>query len=357
MAHVNRSGALKISIDIPSGLFLDGSSRDCVVVKADITLTFQSYKTGLLVQENAPFIGEVIVLDIGLHPAFLLENPLSQRLVDHTLARDIFRPRNAFAHKGTYGHALVIGGSYGKIGAVTLAAQACLHGGAGLTTAYIPRCGYTIVQLTVPEAMVLTDQNEEYLSELPVGIEKFSSIGIGPGIGTREETQRMVSLLVSHYRRPLVIDADGLNCLSQQRQLLDHLPENSILTPHPREFDRLFGEHPNDFERIRSARQKAKDLDCIIVLKGHHSLIASPSGEAFFNSTGNAGMAKGGSGDVLTGILTALLSQNYEPVKAAVLGVYLHGLAGDLALPGSSQESMTATDIIRCLSHAFTKLY
>jgi ADP-dependent NAD(P)H-hydrate dehydratase / NAD(P)H-hydrate epimerase len=226
-----------------------------------------------------------------------------------------------------------------------------------LTTAYIPKCGYSILQIAAPEAMVLTDENENYLSSLPDEIEKYSAIGIGPGMGTKDDTQKMISFIIRRYPRPLVIDADGLNCLSLQQDLLRQLPAHSILTPHPKEFDRLFGGHQNDFDRIETAKQKAKELNIIIVLKGHHTVTVTPVEKLCFNSTGNAGMAKGGSGDVLTGIITALLAQGYEPAHASVLGVYLHGYAGDMAARALSKEAMVATDLIAGLSQSFLQLY
>lgn len=209
------------------------------------------------------------------------------------------------------------------------------------------------MQTTLPEAMVLTDENENIVAQLPDEIEKYSVIGIGPGIGTANETQNLISFVSRRCKRPLVIDADGLNCLAVQKNLLQQLPPYSILTPHPKEFDRLFGEQANDFDRLNTAKEKSVQLNVIIVLKSHHTAIVTPSGNIFFNSTGNAGMAKGGSGDVLTGIITSLVAQNYSSEHAAVLGVYLHGLAGDFAANALSQQAMVATDIITFLSQAF----
>lgn len=354
--HINQAKATVISIDLPSGLFIDESSKNNVVVKANHTLTFQCYKLGLLVQENASFIGEVHVLDIDLVPKFLQTEKFNQRFVTETFAKEIFKPRNDFAHKGNFGHALLIAGSYGKMGAAVLSAKACLHSGVGLLTCYLPKCGYNIMQTAVPEAMVMTDENENIVAQLPQEMEKYSVIGIGPGIGTADETQHLISFVVRRYQKPLVIDADGLNCLSLQKELLQHLPSHSILTPHPKEFDRLFGDHENDFQKIATAKQKAQELNIVIVLKSHHTLIATPSGNLFFNSTGNAGMAKGGSGDVLTGIITSLVAQNYSSENAAILGVYLHGLAGDFAAKSLSKEAMTASNLIQFLSQAFLEI-
>jgi NAD(P)H-hydrate epimerase len=354
--YLNGTGATVVSIDLPSGLFIEQSSTGCAVVTAEYTLTFQCYKLGLLVQENASFIGEVQVLDIGLHPGFLPQVDISLQMLDELLIRNLFRQRNRFAHKGTFGHALLVGGSYGKVGAMVLATKACLQSGAGLTTALIPRCGYVILQSTAPEAMTLMDNEENYLTSLPDGMERFEAIGIGPGMGTMPETQKLLSFIVRRYHKPAVLDADALNCLALNKDMLQQLPMQSILTPHPKEFDRLFGEHASDFDRINTARQKAADLGVIIILKSHHSFIATPQQKNFFNSTGNAGMAKGGSGDVLTGLLASLLAQGYSATEAAQLGVYIHGWAGDIAAKQYSKEAMLPSHLISCLPDVFLLL-
>lgn len=354
--HINNAKATIVSIDLPSGLYMDRSSKGNKVVNADHTLTFQCYKLALLMQENASFIGIVHVLDIGLLSTFLENVDLNERLVGANLIKSIFRPRNAFAHKGKFGHALLVTGSYGKMGASVLAAKACLRSGVGLLTCLLPRCGYTIMQTAVPEAMVMTGENETIVAELPDEIDKYSVIGIGPGIGTANETQKLISFLCRRYRKPLVIDADGLNCLSEQKELLQQLPPLSVLTPHPKEFDRLFGEHSNDFVRLAKAKEMANALKIAIVLKSHYTATVLPTGQVFFNTTGNAGMAKGGSGDVLTGMITAFISQGYSPGDAAVLGVYLHGLAGDFAANALSKEAMVAGDIVTFLPQAFLTL-
>ncbi|HVG13945.1 MAG TPA: NAD(P)H-hydrate dehydratase, partial [Chitinophagaceae bacterium] len=277
-------------------------------------------------------------------------------VIDETLIRSIFRPRDRFSHKGTHGHALLMGGSYGSIGAITLSANACLRSGAGLVTTYIPTCGYTILQTAAPEAMVITGSEERFLTTLPPGLEKYNALGIGPGMGTQQATQEMVRDVLSQAKQPLIIDADGLNCLALQDGTLDMLPPGSVLTPHPKEFERLFGKTANEFERLELARRKSGDMNIVIVLKGHHTYIALPDGKGYFNNNGNAGMAKGGSGDVLTGIIAGLLAQNYNPGEAAILGVYIHGLAGDLAAKELSEEAMTAGDLIRFLPKAFLQL-
>lgn len=355
--YINNKAQRIISIDLPSGLFADQSSTDQPIIRASHVLTFQVEKQGLLLAENAPYIGEVHVMDIGLDKTFEEIEPSNRELIDEVLIRHIYKPRSSFAHKGTFGHALLIAGSYGKMGACALASGSCLRSGVGLLTCYIPKCGYEIIQSTVPEAMCLTDREEKRLVHLPVELDRYSSIGIGPGIGTEEATQRLLGLLLKQYHQPMVIDADSLNCLSLNKEWLLRLPPQSIITPHPKEFERLFGKTANEFDRIALANKKAKELNIVIVLKGHHTFIATSGGLGYFNTTGNAGMATGGSGDVLTGILTGLLAQGYSPVRAAILGVYIHGLAGDLAAAVSSMESLVASDITNYLGKAFSAIH
>jgi hydroxyethylthiazole kinase-like uncharacterized protein yjeF len=354
--HLNHSPATIVSIDIPSGLFTDETSAGNVVVNATFTLTFQCFKQALLVQENGPYTGKITVLDIGLHPDFPdLAEPKGM-MIDPELIKGIYIPRDPFAHKGKYGHALIAGGSYGKMGAITLSASACLRSGAGLVSAWVPSCGYSIIQTSLPEAMVMTDPEFAFLSSVPEELEKYSVTGVGPGMGTAFRTATMLDTLLSATNKPVVMDADALNIIATDLALLTKVPANSVLTPHPKEFDRLFGDHANDFARQETALRKAKELNLVIVLKGHHTLVASTFGKAYYNTTGNAGMAKGGSGDVLTGIITGLIAQNYPPLHAAILGVYLHGLAGDEAAKEQSQESMLATDLVGSLPAAFRQI-
>jgi NAD(P)H-hydrate epimerase len=242
------------------------------------------------------------------------------------------------------------------MGAAVLSAKACMRSGAGLLTCHIPKCGYYILQSTVPEAMVMTDLNEEINTKVNDDLTKYEAIGIGPGIGTAAATKMMLRELFDSCRSPIILDADALNIIASQKDLMKLIPAGSILTPHPKEFERLFGESANDFERIDLALSKARELNCIIVLKGHHTFIATTDGKGFFNSTGNPGMATAGSGDVLTGILTGLLAQGYSSAETAILGVYLHGLAGDFAAKEFSMEAMVARDIISNLCGAFSSL-
>lgn len=354
--HINASGCEIVSIDIPSGLFVDHSSKGNTIVKATHTLSFQCYKPAFLFAENEEYIGNVEILDIGLHKDFYQSAHSRFELLDDEIIHSIYKPRKRFSHKGTFGHALMIAGSYGKIGAAILSAKACLRSGAGLLTCHIPKCGYDILQTSVPEVMVMTDFNSSFITKIEDDLTKYKAIGIGPGLGTASETKMFLRELFDNYRNPIVLDADALNIIASQKELLQMIPAGSILSPHPKEFERLFGETANEFDRVLLALQKAAELKCIIILKGHHSFIATPDGKGFFNSTGNAGMATAGSGDVLTGILTGLLAQGYNSVEAAILGVYLHGVAGDLAAKEISMEALVAGDIVGMLGDAFLSI-
>ncbi|HET6768891.1 MAG TPA: NAD(P)H-hydrate dehydratase [Chitinophagaceae bacterium] len=353
--HINNSGCSIIAIDVPSGMSVDQSSKGNTIVKANYTLSFQCYKPAFLVAENASYIGNVIILDIGLLPEYLSAIQTNFELIDLSIIRSVYKARNRFSHKGNFGHAMIVAGSYGKIGAAVLSARACLRSGAGLLTCFIPKCGYEILQTDVPEAMVMTDVNSSMITKIDDDTAKYDAIGMGPGLGTSSETRTAIKEFISGYKKPVVFDADALNGISMEKRL-PSLPPGSILTPHPKEFERLFGECKDDFERIQKAVTNAKLLNCLIVLKGHHSLIAMPSGKGFFNSTGNAGMATAGSGDVLTGMITGLLAQGYTSEDAAILGSYFHGLAGDIAANKFSQEAMVAGDIIDNIGKAFQQL-
>ncbi|HTL08997.1 MAG TPA: NAD(P)H-hydrate dehydratase [Chitinophagaceae bacterium] len=355
--YINECGNTVIAIDVPSGLLADESSKGATIIKALHTLSFQCLKMAFVMAENEIYTGEVHILDIGLLEKFLTGIHYPAMLVEPSIIKAMYRPRARFSHKGTFGHAALIAGSHGFMGAATLSAQACVRAGAGKLTCYVPATGYTIMQLAVPEAMCSTT-GERMLEELPAPekLQQYQAIGIGPGIGAHESHASLLAYLFEHYKKPMVIDADALNVLSKHQNLLPSITAFSLLTPHPAEFDRLFGASANDFARMRKAREKAQELQLIIVLKGHRTLIAMPGGNCFFNSTGNPGMATGGSGDVLTGILTSLLAQQYPPEQAALLGVYLHGLAGDLAAADLSEEAMIAGDITAHLAKGFQKL-
>ena len=347
--HLNDSGALIVSIDIPSGMYADKSSKGNTMVRARHTLTFQVLKPCFLASENSASIGKVEVLDIGLHPGF---DPGSSTLQLTSLieARNVYRPRDAFSHKGSFGHTLIIGGAEGKAGAAIIAADAAIHSGAGLTTVHLLNGDNTSINTRCPEVMTMA--GDELVKK---NLAKFSSIAIGPGLGTDDIAGHLVSLLVENYAGRLLMDADALNVLAQHKDWLDQLPPSTVLTPHPKEFDRLFGEHGSEFDRWEKALTVSKERGCIIILKGHHTLIAV-NGSGYLNTTGNAGLAKGGSGDALTGVIAALLAQGYEAAAAAQLGVFLHGLAADVAVRDQAEESLTASDVIASLGKAFELL-
>ncbi len=341
----------KISIDLPSGLSADGqTSFDTEVFKADDTLTFQFWKKSLLHPETARFAGKVHVLDIGLSEIYIDEEQSTDFIIDKTVVKNIYRPRKLYSHKGTYGKACIVGGSYGKMGAAVIAARAALETGAGVIFAAAPDCGYTILQSTCPEAMFIK-AGEKFIEDLP--LEKEYTLGIGPGLGKEKQTASALVNFLRKYEKSLVLDADALNILADDPKTLTNLPDFTIITPHPKEFGRLFGETQDSYARLELAKTKAKELQIIIVLKDHHSQIVTPDGIVYYNTSGNPGMAKGGSGDALTGIITALLAQKYTPVEAAVFGTWLHGKAGDFAAEQHSQESMTALQLVESIGKVF----
>jgi len=354
--RINQSPNIVVSIDIPSGMYVDKSSRGNVMVKADYTLSFQCLKLAFLVPENAGYTGSLHVLDIGLDPGYPKEIKPTLSLTEMSHIHGIFKPRSPFAHKGNFGHALLVAGSRGKMGAAVMAARACLRSGTGLLTCQLPGCGEFVLQTCIPEAMLSNAEDENIITSIPDDLSAYTVTGIGPGIGTDPATAKLLERLLKTLKKPMVLDADALNILATHPRLLSLLPPYSILTPHPKEFERLFGTVSNDFERVGLALTKAKEHHCIIVLKGHYTCIATPEGRGYFNSTGNAGMAKGGSGDALTGIITGMVAQGYSPEEAAILGVFLHGLAGDIAAEQFSEESMLASDLIECLGKAFQQI-
>ena len=354
--HLNRSQARIYSIDIPSGLLGEDNSKNNpeTIVKAHKTFTFQYPKLAFFFQENEIYTGKWEIIDINLHPDIIAQTDTSYHYIEKQDIQLLLKKRNKFDHKGTFGHALIIAGSKGKFGAAVLASLACLRSGAGLVTAHVPADAELVMQTTVPEVMIDLDQNKEYISEMNLK-NSFSALAIGPGLGMAEETGNFMSNLLS-YNRNIVLDADALNLISKEKTLLNRIPEHSILTPHPKEFDRLAGSSATSFERLQKARELAAYLKSYIVLKGAHTAICTPKKTVYFNSTGNPGMATAGSGDVLTGIITGQLAQSYSPEEASLIGVYIHGLAGDIATEERSEESMIASDMIESVGKAFKKL-
>jgi len=353
--HINQLPNKKIAIDIPSGLPADIiPDKDAAVLQADETLSFQFYKRSFLHPESGIFAGNIHILDIGLSKTFIEGTHTQYNTLEEKNIKSIYKPRKQFSHKGTYGCVLVAGGSYGKMGAITLSAKAALHAGAGLVTALIPGYGYHILQTAVPEVMCLTS-GERSLEKIE-GWEQMTAIGIGPGMGTDDKSAAALSAFMDACKKPVVLDADALNIISKQPELLAKLPKGSVITPHPKEFSRLFGTNTNSMIQVDHARIQAMRYNINIVLKGHHTAVITTEGDCWYNMTGNAGMATGGAGDVLTGIITGLHAQGYEPHEAAMLGVYLHGLAGDLAAKELSQESLAAGNIIDYLGKAFLSI-
>lgn len=355
--RINQSQAKVISIDMPSGLMGEDNSENnsSAIVRADYTLTFQFPKISFLFPENHPFTGQWEVLPIGLSTEAISLTESNYTYLTKELIAGKIKKRGKFSHKGTYGHALLIAGSYGKMGAAVLASRACLRSGVGLLTTHIPRLGYEILQNSVAEAMTSIDASDEVFSTLP-DITVYSAIGIGPGLDKKAATKEALQELLYARPRTMVLDADALNILSENRQSLELLPENAILTPHPKEFERLVGGSSNSYERLQLQLQFSAQYKVIVVCKGAYSCITFPDGKVFFNSSGNPGMATGGSGDVLTGILLGLLAQGYSAQDATLMGVYLHGLAGDLAALHLGQQALIAGDIINHMGEAFLHL-
>ena len=355
LEHLNQQPVTRVAVDIPSGMFADKPTSG-ISIHADFSFSFEMPKLGFLFPENSERVGEWMSGSIGLHRGFIEKEKTAFFLTDQAAAKPLLRQRKKYSHKGTFGHALLIAGSHGKVGASVLAARAILRSGAGLLTIHAPSCAYHTLQSSVPEAMVLTDEHERILTAVVDDLSKYSAIGIGPGIGTDPLTVKSLGQILDAKQSPVVLDADALNILAANPMFLKKIPKNSILTPHLKEFERLFGKVANDFERNALQRSKAVELGIVIVLKGAHTAVSLPDGTCHFNTTGNPGMATGGSGDVLTGIITGLLAQGYAASKAAIFGVYLHGLAGDLAAKEIGQEAMIASDIINHLGKAFLSM-
>jgi len=357
--HINYSNCQVISIDVPSGFLIDTTNygkTDPVIIRAHHTLTFLPPKIGFLFPENGKFVGNWHGLDIGISREFIDNTNVRNHLITKEDVAPLLHKRGKFDHKGTFGHALLICGGQGKAGAAVLAARACLRSGPGLVTVRVPTSGINILQTAVPEAMCSIDPDDAVFSSIP-DLSPYSSIAVGPGIGVSDKTAHALKLLIQNSAVPLILDADALNILGQNKTWLRFLPRGSILTPHFREFERLTGKAQNDFHRNELQRELSFKCQVYIVLKGAHTTITAPNGSCLFNSTGNPGMATGGSGDVLTGILAGLMAQKYGSLEASLLAVYLHGVAGDLATIQMGQEALIAGDIVNNLGNAFIHLY
>ena len=356
--YINQSAAKVVSIDLPSGLMAEDNTYNisASIIRADLTLTLQQKKLAMMLADNQIYLGRLKVLDIRLSPEFIQKTESKFSILEENDIRLLMKPRGDFAQKGTMGTALIIAGSYGMSGASVLATKACLRAGTGKVITHTPKRNYEIMQISVPEAVLQMDSEETIFSE-PVDTDYYSAMGIGPGLGTNEST---AIALIAQLRRstcPTVVDADALNILASHRAWMQQLPKDIIFTPHPRELDRLAGNtSSNCMERLDKAIELAERLQGYIILKGHYSALCHPNGKVEFCSTGNSGMATAGSGDVLTGIITALLARGYKQADACRLGMHLHGLAGDLAAKDLGKESLIASDIIQYLPKAFLRM-
>lgn len=355
--YINSSPAQVVAIDIPSGLMTEDNTYNvrANIIRADHTLTLQQVKLSFLFPENQQFVGNLRVLDIRLSEEGMRKLESQYTIVEENDVRQLMLPRSPYAHKGQMGNALLIAGSYGMAGAAILAARACMRAGVGKVTVNSPKRNLPLLQVAVPEAIVQNSLEETYFAEA-VDTEDFNALGIGPGLGQSEQTAIAMITQLRRTQCPIVVDADAINILANHRAWLQQLPQDIIMTPHPKELDRLEGHSADSYERLTKASNLAERLKGYIVLKGHHTAICCPGGHILFNSTGNAGMATAGSGDVLTGIITGLLARGYKPQDACIVGVYLHGLAGDIAAHDLGEESLTASDIINCLPRAFKRL-
>lgn len=354
--HFRESKAFTLSIDIPSGLQTDAVPKDeNSVVWANYTLSFASPKFVFFLPDTSKYTEQWEILDIGLDKEFLYTTTTEADLIGKNEVLTMYMPREKFSHKGNYGHGLIIGGSYGKIGAVVLASKAALSSGGGLVTAYIPKCGYTVLQSAVPEAMVVTDAEEELISNIEFSIQP-NVIGFGVGVGTDNKTEEAFKHFLKTNTLPLVIDADGLNILAENNALMKLLPKDSVLTPHPKELQRLIGTWKDDFDKLEKAKAFSKKYQLVLVIKGANTITVYQD-KLYINTTGNPGMATAGSGDVLTGIIVGLISQGYNPLIATVFGVYLHGKSADIAIEDYGYQSLLASHIIEYLGPAYLDLF
>ena len=351
---INQSEAAVFAIDMPSGLFVDKPVKPGnAVIQSDICLTFHSPKLAFLLPENQKYVEAFVVFNIELDPDFIDTLDTPYYLITNRSIRSFYKERNRFSHKGDFGHILIIGGSFGKIGATVLASKAALKSGAGLVTAYIPKCGYNIMQTALPEAMVEVD-SETIIEHINYKT-KATAIGMGIGMGTHEKTQQAFEDFLKNNTLPLVLDADALNLLAIKPSLSKLLPPNTILTPHPKELERLIGSWENDYEKLALAQNFSKKNQCILLIKGAHTAVVDGD-TIYFNSSGNPSLATAGTGDVLTGLISGLLAQQYTALEAALFGVYIHGLAADIAIDFESIESFTASDIFQYIPEAFSTL-
>ncbi len=354
--HINASRAFVLSVDVPSGLPVDRKPwKAAYVIRSSYVLSFQVPKLVFFLPETGVYVNQWEIVDIGLDPDFIAKTDVDFELIGRPEVLPMYRPRLKFSHKGTYGHSVIVGGSYGKIGAVQLATNACLSVGSGLVTAFVPKCGYGSLQTAIPEVMVLTGSREKNISAIDIPFEP-SVVGIGMGIGLDDDTVSAFGSFLKKNKSPMVIDADGLNILSQNPEMLKDVPGLSVLTPHPKELQRLIGNWTSDFDKLEKAKAFASKYNLVVVVKGAHTITIYKD-KGYVNTTGNPGMATAGSGDVLTGMITGLMAQGYASVEAAIFGVYLHGLAGDLGASSIGYEALKASILVENIGNAYSELF
>ncbi|AWU44058.1 NAD(P)H-hydrate dehydratase [Blattabacterium punctulatus] len=348
-----------ISIDIPSGLFMEKNQNNFEgIIKATHTLTFKSPKLPFFLSDYANYIGKWHLLNIGYKKSYTNEMYVKNFYIDDIFIKSIYKKRKKFSHKGTYGHGLLIGGYHGMIGSMALSSKASFRIGIGKLSIYVPRCGYQILQILIPEAIINTDSEDKFISNIPINIH-VNAIGIGMGMGKKTITAyALESFFLKNKKNkiPMVIDADAINILANRFKIINLIPEKTIFTPHTKEFRRLCGPWKNDYQKLKLLKKFSKKYKIYIVLKGAHTVISTPNGNLYFNSTGNPGMATAGSGDVLSGMITGLLAQGYTPKQSCIMGVYLHGLAGDIASIEKNEESIIAEDIINYIGKSYQKI-
>ncbi|MBS1524464.1 MAG: NAD(P)H-hydrate dehydratase [Bacteroidetes bacterium] len=330
--YLNSLERTVVSVDVPCGLFSDGEiPGGAVALRSDLVITFQQPKISFLLPESGPFVECWQAVNIGINEQFIRSLNSPYQLVEEKDIRMRLKPRHRFSNKGTYGHTLVIAGQPETMGAALLCSSACVYSGSGLTTACVPESGLTALNSYLPEIMAIVRKGHE---QPEINWEKFNAIAIGPGLGKDDYALTLLTNVLKSYSKPIVLDADAINLLAENPGLWERVPKGSILTPHMKEFDRLFGEHTGWWQRLQTARQKAKEHNVYIVLKNDYTISITPDDKLYFNSTSNAAMAVGGMGDILTGIIAALLAQKYSSEDACIIGNYIHGKAGDeLALP------------------------
>lgn len=355
--YINESQATIVSIDVPSGLHGDWNpspvNRD--IIHANLTLTIQLPRLAFLFKENAELVGEWKILDIGLSADAIRNAPTDFYFVEKSDIRQVIRRRDSFASKADCGSGLIIAGSYGMMGAAVLCAKGALRSGAGKITVHSPRCGYSVMQSSVPEVLFDADSHDIVLKDI-VPSRNYNAIAVGPGIGVNEATVTTLEEFLKRSQSPVILDADALNCIAKRPALLNYIPTDSILTPHAAEFDRIFGVHKNDECRLQKAIEMARKYGVIIVLKGRYTAIVRRDGRVYFNSSGNAALATAGSGDVLTGLMLGFMAQGYAPEIASLISVYVHGVAGELASEEHGIHGVTAGDVAQNVGRAIKQI-